>query len=1080
MASTRRLWTGGHGADLREALVAATVMDASSLWIVPSELAARQVRRVLGARSRGVVAPVKIWCWSDLWQSIGEQAEVGPGRLSTAAAEAVFDEAIRRARARRRLGPLETMIDWPGYRRQLRARVAHWTRDEQHETRSRGGDNDAVAVAERLLFDEYRDLLRGLNAEDDAGFAVWASMQLTQKSIAALAGVRQVTILEWPSGSPAQWRFLHVAIRRAKSVHISLAHEEDPASRPVYEASSGIRQSLLEAGFVETVLAADLWRPKGLREVEQSLFRPREQTTGISAAQGIEIQGAPQGDGVARWIAHELQGLIETGTEPDDILVLFRHWSEQAERALEIARQWNLPVTARSSLPLNRDAAITALLLAAGLPISDWETTRLMRLLRHGHFQPKGLPADRPALMATAALLRKSRVFRGSRNILAAIDRMIQDAEEARDRTLAGAARVARTIIVELLSRLELLDKPRPWTDQVDQLFQMAHTLGIGYDDQKGFAQPALELLREVLEDQADIIRRTGHEAEVWTWPRFMAEIRSIVQRTWLTAAVRASGSILFTTLAEAAGARVPFVILADLVEGSFPSREAVEPFLSLRPGEQPSAGGRLAASREMLRFLSVLGTADTRISLVYPTTDSKGTELLRAGYLDDLLELLTPEARQACHRSIDRFDASLIDSPELAGSSSDRRTRATALAAARADDTALRHLSDFTNELGSTPEHPPAEGAAIALNVLRARLRHTPFGIHDGLLSDPRAIERITQQFGPEFTFSPSQLETYIECPFKFYSQYVLKLDAEDDRDELDEDFTARGSRLHDILEQLETLLIERRRSGGVLDQTVVEAEAAVALESHMRSELGQATEVEEGLEEIEQERLRLVVARYIGQSTSYLGDAQFQPVPHQLEVDFGGKGSDHPHLELGGDENAVRLRGKIDRIDLLEAPGGRAFRIIDYKSGSAPSSTDVREARLLQLPLYAMAVERVILAPEQIALRDVGYWGLKKEGFRSITFEEWDEVQAAVESYVLALVDRLRRGVFVVDSQVSDCESFCEFRSICRIRQVRSAGKSFDRVPAPELAIASPRRKSRSSEPRPAAAVNLDEDSP
>ena len=89
--------------------------------------------------------------------------------------------------------------------------------------------------------------------------------------------------------------------------------------------------------------------------------------------------------------------------------------------------------------------------------------------------------------------------------------------------------------------------------------------------------------------------------------------------------------------------------------------REAVEPFLSLRPGAIPDDATRRVFSREMLRFLRVLGSADSATALIYPTTDAKGQELLRAGFLDELIELLTPEAAVACHESFGRMDPTLV-----------------------------------------------------------------------------------------------------------------------------------------------------------------------------------------------------------------------------------------------------------------------------------------------------------------------------------------------------------------------------------------------------------------------------------
>ena len=1067
MASTRRLYTGAPGSSLRDQLLDASPPDPASLWVVPSSLAALQVKRILGTRAHGSVPYPRVWCWPDLWRAIGESSADGPICLSTTASNAVFHEAIRTSQDSGELTPLASVIDWPGYRRQLQERFADWTRDEQAPTPV-NPDAEPVATAEHALFGRYRDLLNSLGAEDAAGFEVWASKRLLKRTPEPFRSFHQVSFFDWQSGSPAQWRFLRHVIKRARTVHISLTYEDDAASRSIHELSHPVRARLLELGFVETVVPVDLWRPAGLRDVEQTLFRPRE-PAGINATQGLLIRGAPQRDGVARLVAREIKSLLDEGAEPDQILVLFRHQGEQADRAFEIARDWNLPVSTTSSSPLTRDPVITALLLATGLPIEDWETTQLIRLLRHGRFRPDWPKTGPLDFSFAAALLKKSRVYRGKQSIQRALDRAVVEAESQNNHASADRARQARTVVNRVMALLEQFDKPGSWSDQVDHLEQLTQALGLArLDDSRHQSDhSALDLLREALEDQGDILGRLGRHDETWTWSRFVAELQSLVNRTAAATTLLAPGSVIFATLDQVAGVRVPFVILADLTEGSFPSRAAVEPFLSVRPGDEPTAACRRAASREMLRFLGVLGSAESRVILVYPTTDSKGQELLRAGYLDDLLDLLTPSVRAICHQSIARFDASLIDTPELAGSPSDRRIRASALAATRADYSALQRFHESADLHQHESRLSPAHGAAMALQVLRARMRFTPFDIYDGLLSDPRAIEHIQQVFGSHFTFSPSQLETYIACPFQFFSKYVLKLETSDDRDELDEDFTTRGSRIHDILEQLETLLIARRAKGEPIDDEAIATEARIALREHMVSDLARGSEVEAGLEEIERLRLGFAVDRYVHQSRNYLDDPQARPSPHLLEVDFGGERSDKPCLEIGDAEHTVRLRGKIDRIDLIDSPEGQSFRVIDYKSGSVPSTSDVRDARLLQLPLYAMAVERVILPHEEIALRDVGYWGLKKEGFRAISFTEWQEVQAAVERYVMSLVDRLRHGVFVVDSQIDDCESYCDFRAICRIRQVRAAAKQHDHAAPPELAITPGRsgRKRRDS---------------
>ncbi len=457
-----------------------------------------------------------------------------------------------------------------------------------------------------------------------------------------------------------------------------------------------------------------------------------------------------------------------------------------------------------------------------------------------------------------------------------------------------------------------------------------------------------------------------------------------------------------------------------------------------------------------MLRFLRVLGSAESGAVLIYPTTDSKGQELLRAGFLDELLELLTPDALVACHQSFGRMDPALVDSPGLAGSPGDRRVRAVALARARGDLTLLA-------ELAGKPAHRRVlDGAAAALQVLKGRLRGSDFGEYDGLLKDGNAVLNIAESFPPEYRFSASQLETYIACPFQFFCKYVLKLEPAERRDEIDEDYTERGSRIHNILQQLEEMKQQIR------DQSHEEL-ARIAVGTELDVTLVNASEVALGLAEIERRRLIQTIERYMVQLQVYDSDSQTKAIPHLFEVEFGKENSDRPHLEIGRGQRMVRLQGKIDRIDLVETSEGRGFRVIDYKSGAGPSTTDVSQARLLQLPLYAMAVERIILIDQALSLRDVGYWALRKDGYKPIAFEDWVAVREALESYVAELVERLRRGIFVVDSQVDGCEGFCDYRAICRIRQARQAAKHHDRAMAPALPVerASRKRRGSGSEP-------------
>ena len=452
------------------------------------------------------------------------------------------------------------------------------------------------------------------------------------------------------------------------------------------------------------------------------------------------------------------------------------------------------------------------------------------------------------------------------------------------------------------------------------------------------------------------------------------------------------------------------------------------------------------AFAGEMLRFLRVIGSADKGLTLVYPTSDAQGQERLKAGFLDDVLGLFEPGVAGSIHEEYRRFDPALLEWPELAGAPADARV-------ARSRGRAPAAERDELIALAGLPAHRPAlEGTAAALRIAHARTRGTRFGIFDGRLSDPEAIRTIHEKFGPNRPYSPSQLETYLFCPFQFFLRYALKLEPVDERDELDEDYSGHGTRMHDILEMLEQLQVQSEESR--LDL------AEVLIRSVVQDEPTGAEGVDAGLRDR---------ARAAGQDDPPLRQAvpglrDARPGPAARPTSLRGRLRPGRRrgcrvapggLVLGEGPVAVRLQGKIDRIDLIPTAGRTTFRVIDYKTGTSPSKKDVKEAIYLQLPLYALAIERIVLTREGTGLHDFGYWGLATEGFKVITPKDWENDKERLVAYVIQVIEQLRQGRFEIDSRKDDCTQRCDYSAVCRVKQVRTSGKVRDDVPRLELKL-------------------------
>src|SRR5262249_37758631 len=190
-------------------------------------------------------------------------------------------------------------------------------------------------------------------------------------------------------------------------------------------------------------------------------------------------------------------------------------------------------------------------------------------------------------------------------------------AEKKAQTVRAGRVRLARDLVERIFALLAPLDQPRPFAEQVERLSRAAADLGIGRAGTDGGAmapdgEAGLDRLRDALEDQAGALERLGRGEARWSWAAFAAGVESLATELPAPPAPPPPGAVRVATGDEVAGARVAHMILADLAEGSFPARDAAEAFLEIRPGVPPDEASRRVFSREMLRFLRVIGSAES------------------------------------------------------------------------------------------------------------------------------------------------------------------------------------------------------------------------------------------------------------------------------------------------------------------------------------------------------------------------------------------------------------------------------------------------------------------------------------
>ena len=269
------------------------------------------------------------------------------------------------------------------------------------------------------------------------------------------------------------------------------------------------------------------------------------------------------------------------------------------------------------------------------------------------------------------------------------------------------------------------------------------------------------------------------------------------------------------------------------------------------------------------------------------------------------------------------------------------------------------------------------------------------------------------------ERTYSVSQLETYGECPFRYFSGEVLKLKPIED-EETSLVGKEKGSLVHQILFKFYDRHCDELSISECTDAKFEEAieslrEIAQKDLDEKADQLGIKNKRAEKLFwDIEVERLIGGYGR-IGILPTFLEaerERNLDVQPRHFEVRFGIKNKKHTDPSLGSDEpitvGEVSLSGKIDRVEL----GNGMFVIGDYKTGSStPKLNDILEGRSLQLPLYVAVVEQLLrqqslsiqgLADDLESVQGVGgvYYVLQEESRTELGIGDRDYNERAFEA--------------------------------------------------------------------------------
>ncbi|MDO8871779.1 MAG: PD-(D/E)XK nuclease family protein [Methanoregula sp.] len=782
--------------------------------------------------------------------------------------------------------------------------------------------------------------------------------------------------------------------------------------------------------------------PLSIRSEITGLFL---ETGTLKAGDFFRVQTFPSRYAEVYGIAAEIGRLNAAGTPLADIAVVFPDLRGDYGLIEEVFKEFLIPWNAAVGPKLSRAPVIQILAGIAGLVSGGYNRENIIRLIGSPYFRKEAVPGGTSRLDAGEVDLvsRYARIDGSYPSWIPQLDWLhneLQDPEKSknypgipvhtvervqegmriliRDLDALAGKKSLRVHISGFLSFLKSWNIPRLYTAPDEQTNER---------EIKAYNKFTTRL--EALAMAAWI-----PEHEPVPYNAFLRFISAIAEEPDQSGR-QDTGGVAVLGLRECPHLKFPYVFIGGLVEGTFPRLTTRLPFTnSLENSRMGTRTLYKILREEQYYFIAALLSAQKTVYLSAPLADGEKPLLTSAFF--ERVRMRTKEAPWP--------DATGIIPP------ASRRTAAVLAGAGIRDETICVALSLIPGSLDISD-------LVERINMERYYRRGNCDSPYDGILSDESIREVLAERYGPEHVYSPTSLETYASCPFEYFLNRVINLQA---LPEVEPNLSAgdRGTAIHDIL----STFYRKWRSAGQMKVSLASLSDATDLILRLANEELDKYSFQSPLWDAT--RILMLGDRHTGPGyferfLLHETDESASPlVPSLFEYSFGmgTTESDDPasspspvELTSPDGERKVFIRGRIDRIDLT--PDG-FFLIYDYKSGSQhPRAKDIEAGTALQLPLYLLAFEK-ITGNHGIG---GGYYTIRREVDRSIVLADSAAKDLMVSrprvskdfagmiqhsrDCAFEYIDGIRNGRFPLPCEEKCPNLYCEFKRICRFDPYR-----------------------------------------
>jgi ATP-dependent helicase/nuclease subunit B len=765
----------------------------------------------------------------------------------------------------------------------------------------------------------------------------------------------------------------------------------------------------------------------------------------FAATARVRILRAPDPAEEVREIVRRVVENLEHGVPLPRQAILYRHTDPYAVLVRETLDSAGLEWSALDGQPLSETLPGRALLAVLRIGQTDFAREAVLAWLSSMPERTDGADSSE-----WDRLTRDANVVRGARQWqqrleVYATERERYAAQCEREGAIEGvdsARRVAaraRTVAQSVLFLAEALTAPQlggTWRTFVE----WAEQLRIGFASANGRwpaqHERASELVQSTLAELAEADRFPDQHplrpADFVITLEAALAARSVPQG-------KLGVGVVLGPVQSATGFAFDRVYLIGLVEGTFPPSPAADPFVPDEAQDPLERAARMRAA-DRRAFLSALTAADGGEVTFGVPESTGGRAAFPSRWLLESADTLVGGApldalrfrrlAEATHPWL-RIVHSNLDGLRRATAVTDLHDRR--LQEAAAWRSSGQYLSNHA--LGLRTDLPVGAGLEFA------RLRRSDrFSVFDGNLAAMIDSGRLRSFVDGIRELSPTSLEVWAACPYRFFLQSVLHVAAtEDPEEQWTIDAAEKGSLVHDVLEQFFSELAADHRPRGGEAYTLADL-ARLERVAHDRLRTAEDTG-DAGHPLIWESTRRELLAdlrTFLDRDTEWRRSRGMDPM--YFEQAFG-EGKDWPSVDVPVAGGVIRLRGRMDRVD-LSTDGRHAF-VFDYKTGSASRYSTlvdpIEAGKRLQLAIYARAVKQAL---GDTVSTSAAYWFISSRGeFKHIPLlDDEATVGRRLDEGLGLIAQGITAGVFpavpgsddYLEDRTSNCE-WCPYDAVC-----------------------------------------------